>query len=339
MSEDHRSGRNSADCFSGRWIRRRNYGQRHWCGPSEHSCGGRCGCRMASRYPGQSQQQLRSQRQPRAGRRALLDPSIDADIQSVIRRTPFPGIDIIPASPAVAPFDLADQAGWEKAGMHRAFVEAVAPYQDRYDFIVFDCPPRLSLVSFAALVASDFVIVPLEAADWGIKALDTSGKPLITCGQLNPHWNFWATWCRGSRRHARTSRHTWPNRPGSWSTRVWSVLEVVHVPRSYPSIPGPVLPWMFLSDALSCPVCSGQVTRGGCPVGVLRSRASAPALSVLMRTGGCGHRRCHVRPSTAGRGDHAAPPCMDRSGWVGRPVNRHFGTRPGQVACPSPYLP
>jgi len=40
-----------------------------------------------------------------------------------------------------------------------------------YDVIVFDCPPRLSLVSFAALCASDFVIVPLEAADWGAQGI------------------------------------------------------------------------------------------------------------------------------------------------------------------------
>src|SRR5205814_7773458 len=36
---------------------------------------------------------------------------------------------------------------------------------------VFDCPPRLSLVSFAALCASDFVAIPLEAADWGAQGV------------------------------------------------------------------------------------------------------------------------------------------------------------------------
>ena len=29
-------------------------------------------------------------------------------------------------------------------------VEAVARLRDQYDYLVFDCPPRLSLVSFAA---------------------------------------------------------------------------------------------------------------------------------------------------------------------------------------------
>ena len=40
-----------------------------------------------------------------------------------------------------------------------------------YDLIVFDCPPRLSLTSFAALCASRFVICPMEAADWGAQGV------------------------------------------------------------------------------------------------------------------------------------------------------------------------
>lgn len=101
----------------------------------------------------------------------LLDPSLDADVHAFIRRTAFPSIDIIPASPAIAAFDIADQRAWEQADLHRSFVEPVRAVRPLYDFIVFDCPPRLSLVSFAALCASDFVIVPLEAADWGAQGI------------------------------------------------------------------------------------------------------------------------------------------------------------------------
>jgi hypothetical protein len=43
---------------------------------------------------------------------------------------------------------------------------ALNSLRQRYDWIVLDCPPRLSLVSFAALCAADFVVIPLEAADW-----------------------------------------------------------------------------------------------------------------------------------------------------------------------------
>lgn len=101
----------------------------------------------------------------------LLDPSQDADPHALIRRTVYAGIDIIPAGPALAPFDLSDQRSWEKHDLQRSFVEPIKAMAANYDFIVFDCPPRLSLVSFAALCASDHVIVPLEAADWGAQGI------------------------------------------------------------------------------------------------------------------------------------------------------------------------
>ena len=49
--------------------------------------------------------------------------------------------------------------------------EAIAPLTGTYDFLVIDCPPRLSLVSFAALCASEFVLIPMEAADWGAQGI------------------------------------------------------------------------------------------------------------------------------------------------------------------------
>ncbi len=107
----------------------------------------------------------------RPGVEQLLDPSVDADVHGLIRRTAYAGIDIIPASAALAPFDLSNQRDWERHDLQRSFVEPVKAVSGQYDFIIFDCPPRLSLASFAALCASDHVIVPLEAADWGAQGI------------------------------------------------------------------------------------------------------------------------------------------------------------------------
>ena len=40
-------------------------------------------------------------------------------------------------------------------------MRAIMPAQDRYDFILIDCPPGLSLFSSAALIASDYYISPI----------------------------------------------------------------------------------------------------------------------------------------------------------------------------------
>src|SRR5258708_5981181 len=76
----------------------------------------------------------------------------------------------------LAPFDEFDKKVWEETDGHLSLLEPIEQLRGQYDFIVFDCPPRLSLVSFAALVASDFVIVPLEAADWGAQGIGRVGE-------------------------------------------------------------------------------------------------------------------------------------------------------------------
>jgi chromosome partitioning protein len=102
---------------------------------------------------------------------ALFHPGADCDSQSLIRRTRFSSIDLIPASPLLAPFDLSDQTAWEQTDGQFALAEANRAVRNQYDYVVFDCPPRLSLVSFAALCASDYVVIPLEAADWGAQGI------------------------------------------------------------------------------------------------------------------------------------------------------------------------
>lgn len=101
----------------------------------------------------------------------LFHPGAEADVNTLIRKSSFSAIDFIPTSSALATYDLSNQREWEAADLHLSLVEPLHRLGDRYDYIVLDCPPRLSLVSFAALCASDFVIIPLEAADWGAQGI------------------------------------------------------------------------------------------------------------------------------------------------------------------------
>lgn len=109
------------------------------------------------------------QRSP--GVEMLFDPSQEADASPLIRQTCFDHIDLLPANDRLAQFDLADRRDWERTDLQLSLVEPLLAVRGTYDFIVLDCPPRLSVVSYAALCASNYIIIPLESADWGAQGI------------------------------------------------------------------------------------------------------------------------------------------------------------------------
>jgi chromosome partitioning protein len=97
---------------------------------------------------------------------ALFGDDLIPAPDELIRPTAFPGIWLVPGSghltrhnipePHAAPLD-----------QQRALCEFVAEVRDRFDIIMFDCPPNLHLCSWAALAASDYLVCPLQAEDFG----------------------------------------------------------------------------------------------------------------------------------------------------------------------------
>lgn len=97
-------------------------------------------------------------------RRGRLKPSSascllhDYPIEQTIRKTAVPHLDLITGSIELANADLAlgDVPGRELTLKH-----LLQHLKGRYDVIILDCPPNLSLVGVNALVAADAVIVPV----------------------------------------------------------------------------------------------------------------------------------------------------------------------------------
>jgi len=90
--------------------------------------------------------------------------------EKVIRPSGVEGIDILPGSRHVNSFNLPDPhlLPYETQVYLREFLVTV---KGRYDLVLIDCPPNLCLCSWASLAASDYIIVPLQAEDYGAQGI------------------------------------------------------------------------------------------------------------------------------------------------------------------------
>ena len=101
------------------------------------------------------------------GCEAFFDNRIDPVISELIQQSKLNGIDCIPGSFRLERFNDTSPGNWEGTGLERSLVDPLSEVRKFYDFILLDCPADISLITYAALCASDFLIVPLEAAQWG----------------------------------------------------------------------------------------------------------------------------------------------------------------------------
>ena len=86
--------------------------------------------------------------------------------EQVIRPTPFAEIDLLAGSQFATSYNVPDPHRVDpqsQVGLRDFLVEVRA----NYDLILVDCPPNLHFCSWTALVASDYVVVPLQAEDFG----------------------------------------------------------------------------------------------------------------------------------------------------------------------------
>jgi chromosome partitioning protein len=106
---------------------------------------------------------------PGASVAALYDPDFGAIPEALIRPTGIDGVSIVPGSVHLTPFNMTPPELWHasEGGMREFLGEAA----DAFDLVLIDCPPNLHLCSWAALSASDAVVVPLQAEDYGAQGL------------------------------------------------------------------------------------------------------------------------------------------------------------------------
>ena len=106
------------------------------------------------------------------------------DLDSVRMPTGLDRLEVVPANRELvgAEIELIDEEDRE-----RKLRRVLAPYRDKYDWIVIDCPPSLGLLTVNALTAADGVLIPLQAEYYAMEGLSELLRTIAAVRkQLNP---------------------------------------------------------------------------------------------------------------------------------------------------------
>ena len=94
------------------------------------------------------------------------------------------GYDLLPGNTdlTAAEIELMDEDGREQR-----LKRALDPLRERYDFIIIDCPPALSLLTLNALTAADSVLVPMQCEYYALEGLSALMETIEALrARLNP---------------------------------------------------------------------------------------------------------------------------------------------------------
>jgi chromosome partitioning protein len=96
----------------------------------------------------------------------LFGDGLVPSLAELARPTGFPGLEIVPGSGHLTRHNVPEP--WlVEPDQQRALCDLAAESRDAFDLVLIDCAPNLHLCSWAALVASDHLVVPLQAEDFG----------------------------------------------------------------------------------------------------------------------------------------------------------------------------
>lgn len=91
-----------------------------------------------------------------------------SDLARAVRRTPCPGLDLLPATRALVGVEV------ELASFHNRELrlrDAMMRGATAYDHVIVDCPPSLSLLTVNALAAASGVLIPLAGEFYAMEGL------------------------------------------------------------------------------------------------------------------------------------------------------------------------
>lgn len=92
----------------------------------------------------------------------------DSEAEQVILPSGVDNLWILPGSKNLTGANIELTTAEDRAVRLR---HALAPVKDKYDFVILDCPPALDLLTLNVLVASDSLIVPMQAEYFALEGI------------------------------------------------------------------------------------------------------------------------------------------------------------------------
>ena len=115
---------------------------------------------------------------------AIFDENLfDVSVDGLKLTTPLDGIDLIPANLHLGKFNVSEPT---ETGLNQFMLSTLLDTDFDHDIVLIDCPPNLYQCSWNALLASDYVAVPVIADDLGVQGLRAVQKAIALAQELNP---------------------------------------------------------------------------------------------------------------------------------------------------------
>lgn len=100
----------------------------------------------------------------------------EAELEEIIIANAFPGLDVAPATLALATVEHLPREHGER---NRLLEAPLATIRNRYDYVVVDCPPSLGLLSLNALAAAHLVLIPIEMSRFGLAGIERMYETVV----------------------------------------------------------------------------------------------------------------------------------------------------------------
>ena len=115
---------------------------------------------------------------------AVFDPAaMLGDPARLAVPTGFAGLSVLRANQTLAPYNRPEP---EREGLNQFLLRDALADITGFDLVLIDCPPNLYLASWNALLASDFVVVPVPPEDFGAQGLRVVHQAIDQASRLNP---------------------------------------------------------------------------------------------------------------------------------------------------------